>query len=582
MPTKYKKTARVLFFFTLLLLAGSLAPAIDSPQPLKPRTAPPAPRFDRLHPNEEILDNLKGYAAAYPDWVRLESIGKTSLGGDTWLLTLTNPATGGELEKPAMYIDGATHANEVQGADTVLYTLDFMLKNYGRLKSVTRLMDRATFYFVPIVSWDSRNKWFHEPSTPSYPRSVQVAIDDDRDGMADEDGPEDLNGDGVITQMRKKVPLGQGDYKLDPEDPRRMVRVKADEGEQGNYILLGQEGIDNDGDGRVNEDSAGYIDPNRTWAYGWQPRYVQAGSTRYPLQIPETRNIAEWALGKPNIAAVQSFHNSGRMILRGPGYKAGPYDPSDVKVYDRIGKEGEKILPGYNYWVIWKDLYTAYGGTTDHFYGIHGAIAFTNELYGPEQDFDGDGKVSEEEKLKFNDRLTLGRMFMDWKEFDHPRYGKVEIGGYRSDTGRVPEGWMLQEDCHRNAAFVLFHASQLPEIRFGDVTVEKLGHKLWRVQAWVHNDGGIPTVTGIARKNKIHRPDLATLKGAKVLSSGVVRNRWFNQVRLQRYRPERLEVDTLDGHGRKELFFLVEGDGPVNLEYSSVKAGTIRTRVELK
>ena len=34
----------------------------------------------------------------------------------------------------------------------------------------------------------------------------------------DEDGPEDLNKDGVITVMRVKDPAG--DYMIDPDDPR--------------------------------------------------------------------------------------------------------------------------------------------------------------------------------------------------------------------------------------------------------------------------------------------------------------------------------------------------------------------------
>ncbi len=48
-------------------------------------------------------------------------------------------------------------------------------------------------------------------------------------------------------------PFGQ--YKTDPEDPRLMVRVKP--GEKGEWTLLGEEGIDNDGDGKINEDGEG-------------------------------------------------------------------------------------------------------------------------------------------------------------------------------------------------------------------------------------------------------------------------------------------------------------------------------------
>ncbi len=550
-------------------------------QTLEAKVPPPDPHFNRLNHNDEIVRFLRGYVASYPDWVKLESIGKTTGGSDTWLVTINNPKTGPELSKPAMFVDGATHANEVQGTETVLYLIDYMLDNYGKLDKVTELMDRTVFYFVPMVNPDSRAKWFDAPATPNYPRTVPVKIDDDRDGRVDEDGYEDLDGDGELTQMRKKVPLGQGRFRLDPNDPRRLVPIEEDE--LGDYIRLGGEGIDNDGDGLVNEDGVGYVDPNRTFAYGWAPRYVQPGSTDYPLQVAETRNIALWALEHPNIAAAQSFHNTGRMILRGPGTKAmGRYEVSDIQVYDRIGKEGENIIPGYSYFILWKDLYSAYGGTIDHFYGIHGAIAFSNELFGPQQDFDKDGEVTEEERLKFVDLLTLGRMTVEWKEFDHPQYGKIEIGGFRHDTGRVPEGWMLEEDCHRNALFVLYHARQLPKIRFDDPTVEKVDGDLYRVHVPVVNERSIPTVTAIARKNKLHRLDLATVEGAKVVASGIVRDLYLNKVDLQKHRPERLMVPSVEGLSTRTLFFLVEGKGSITVAYDSVKAGKISQDIELR
>ncbi len=564
-----------------LLLIGAASFALRAGEPLAPKATPPDPHFNRLYHNDLIYEMMRGYAKAYPDWVKLESLGKTSAGGDTWLLTINNPKTGEADAKPGFYIDGAIHANEAQSTETVIYMIDYMLKNYGKLDSVTETMDRAVFYFVPIVSADSRAKWFDEPSTPNYPRTVQVPVDDDRDGAFDEDPFDDLNGDGVITQMRKKVPLGQGGFKLDPKDPRRLIQVEDDE--LGDYIQLGSEGLDNDGDGAVNEDNPGYIDPNRSWGFYWQPRYVQAGSCQYPLQIPETRNIAVWALGKPNIAGVQSFHNTGRMILRGPGAKSEkPYPGEDVQVYDFFGEEGEKILPGYRYWVTFKDLYTVYGGTTNHFYGIHGIVSFTNELHGPEQDFDGDGNVSNEEQMKFNDRLAQGRMFIPWKPFDHPQYGKVEIGGFRNDSIRAPEGWMLEEDCHRNAAFVLFHAYHLPMIKFGEPEVEKVDRSLWKVYAPIVNHRGMPTMTAWARDNKLHRPDIATVSGATVVSSGIVQNRYLNRVRLQENRPERLLVNGVGGMSTRMLYFLVEGKGSITLSYDSLKGGKISKRIELK
>lgn len=550
-------------------------------EPIQPKATVPDPHFNRLYHNREIIDFLRGYAKAFPEWVKLESIGKTSGGSDTWLMTISNPKTGKPESKPAFYIDGAIHANEAQGTETVLYIINFLFHNYGKLDRVTESMDRTTFYIIPIVSPDSRAKWFDEPSTEDYPRTVQVKIDDDRDGALDEDQFDDLDGNGSITQMRKKVPMGEGTHRLHPKDPRILVPVKKDE--LGDYVQLGLEGIDNDGDGRVNEDTTGYVDPNRTWGFNWQPRYVQAGSTQYPLQIPETRNIATWALDKTNIAGVQSFHNYGRMILRGPGAKnEKPFPAQDIGVLDFLGEEGEKMLPGYNYLISWKDLYTVYGGTTEHFYGIHGIFSFTNELNDFEQDFDGDGTVSEEELIKFNDQLTLGRMFIPWKAYTHPQYGEIEIGGYRFDTRRVPEGWRLEEDCHRNAAFVLFHAYHLPRLSVGAVRVKELNGNLYEIHIPILNDRAIPTMSAKARNEKLHQADIATVNGAKVLASGLVQDVFLNKVSLQKHRPERLLVDGVDGMSTKTLYFLVEGKGKVSFTYQSPKGGTLSSQIELK
>lgn len=577
------RTSRSIFLGGLgaLALFAAVPSSLRAAEPLKPQGDPPAATFNRLHTYEEIVGYLKEYAAAYPKWTRLESIGKSGQGRDLWMITITNPATGSELSKPAMYIDGNTHANEVQGAEAALYTVDFLLKNYGRLPRVTEMLDRSVFYVLPVVNPDGRTLWFKGPSNADFPRTVMVPRDDDRDGKVDEDGFDDVDGDGYITTMRKKVPMGQGNRKLDPKDPRLLVDLAP--GEMGDWLFLGEEGIDNDGDGRVNEDTVGYVDPNRTWGFSWEPEYVQAGAGSYPLSIPETRSIATWALQHPNIAALQSYHNNGQMILRGPGAKADPlYPAQDLKAYDLIGKEGEKLLPGYHYFISWKDLYTVHGATTDHFYNLTGALAFTNEMYNPPADFDKNGEVSDEELMKFNDELALGRQFVDWHPYNHPQYGPVEIGGFKRDVGRVPEGWALEDETHRNNSFALLNAYHLPRLSIGEAVVRKAGDGLWKIEVPVLNDRAIPSMTAMAVQNRVHRQDVATVTGGKVISSGLVNDPYLDKIDVQEHRPDRLKVPGVDGLSTRILFFLVQGDGDVTVTYDSLKGGKISKKIALK
>ncbi|HCT45472.1 MAG TPA: hypothetical protein DF699_09685, partial [Phycisphaerales bacterium] len=209
--------------------------------------------WNRFYDYEEVTQIVKDLVAAYPDLLSVESLGKSEQGRDLWVVTLNNPETGKAEDKPAMYIDGNVHGNEVQATETVLYAIWYLTKSYGEVEQLTDLVDRVAFYFVPSQNPDGRAEWFANPNTPRSARTGQRPTDNDYDGQLDEDGPEDLDGDGHITSMWKFDPNGR--YRRNALDPRIIERVP--EGEQGELSRLGSEGIDNDGDGRINEDGPG-------------------------------------------------------------------------------------------------------------------------------------------------------------------------------------------------------------------------------------------------------------------------------------------------------------------------------------
>ncbi|MHC4180598.1 MAG: M14 family metallopeptidase, partial [Planctomycetota bacterium] len=258
-----------------------------SESPYQPVGAPADPkvsaRWNRYHDYAEATKLLKAMAEAHPQRARLKSLGRSYGGREMWLLTVTNFQKGDDRAKPAFWIGGAIHANEIQGTQVTLYTAWYLLEMYGRTPFVTRLVDDRTFYLLPMMSPDSRDAHMYRPNTTSSPRAGQRPVDDDRDGLMDEDPPDDLDGDGHITQMRIRDPNGR--WKPHEKYPHMMVRAEDDQ--RGQYRLLGSEGFDNDGDGRVNEDGDGYYDPNRDWAWRWQPRHIQRGAYRYPFSILE-------------------------------------------------------------------------------------------------------------------------------------------------------------------------------------------------------------------------------------------------------------------------------------------------------
>ena len=106
----------------------------------------------------------------------------------------------------------------------------------------------------------------------------------------------------------------------------------------------------------------------------------------YPFELPEAKAINDFLLAHPNIAGVQSYHNNGGMILRGPGAEwVGEYPRADIMVYDELGRNGERILPFYRYLVIWSGLYTVHGGFIDWTNDGLGILSFSNELWSNEQ-----------------------------------------------------------------------------------------------------------------------------------------------------------------------------------------------------
>lgn len=375
---------------------GALFPAPVTAQADRTPKLPIA--WNRFYDYDGITELCRLISTTWPRLCRLEFIGESVEGRRMPLLIIGNPATGDEAGKSAMWVDGNVHGNEVQGAEACVYLAWTLLERYGELDAITELVDERVFYILPMVNPDGRQYWFDAPNTPNSSRSGKKPLDNDGDGLLDEDGPDDMDGDGELLSMRKRVAPGTGTHRLDPDDPRQLIPVPADKRVSGgaDYIRLGQEGYDNDGDGRTNEDGPGGYDMNRNWGSGWMPSYIQYGAGDYPFSFPETDAIGQFILAHPNIAAVQSFHNAGGMILRGPGAKAREdyYGRSDLQVYEAIADEGVKLLPHYRSLIIFKDLYDVHGGFVNWTAEGLGIVSFTNELWAGTQYY-GDPKSSD-------------------------------------------------------------------------------------------------------------------------------------------------------------------------------------------
>lgn len=584
-------------FFALIIFALFLITSLVLSQDYLPRTWKTRKvnlSFNKYYDWQEMETALRQLEKAYPKFLKLGTIGKSYLGREMWYMTINNPQTGKEIEKPAMYIDANIHGNEVQGGEVCLYTIWYLMENYDYNQYIKDLVDDHVFYLFPSVNPDGRDYWLHKGGSS---RSRQFPYDNDDDGLYDEDGAEDIDGDGEIGSMFIKVKPGEGTHRLSDKGDRLVLIKKNIEGkpdEVGDYKFVGEEGIDNDSDGRINEDEPGGTDPNRDFGSYWQPPNIQRGASDYPFSWIESQHSRDFLYAHPNIAGVQAFHNSGGMILRGPGAQlAGEYKRADMSVYDAIGKDGEKIIEGYRYITIWSGLYTVWGGFTDFTHDLLGIYTFSNELWTSRDDLNHDKDTSDEERDFFDKYIDMNHTVIPMHEIDHPQLGKVIIDQDQTKlSGRVPPSWLLEELCHRNMAFCFYHTYHMPKPQIKKLEVEQVAPGLSNLKVTLYNERLMPTMSAAAIENKVQRPDMLSIDGnVKVLAAGRNKNYRMSQVpeRFRRYflRVEDSDVDYIDqkdlknlrlyngipGNAEVQYEFLVEGKGKVKIKLDCLKGG---------
>jgi hypothetical protein len=248
--------------------------------------------FDKYHTVDVVYTWLRRWEKKYPDIVDLYEVGKSFEGRPIYQMTLTGKKSGKDTDKPAAFFEGGRHSGEVTGTESVLWLTKYLLENYGKDADVTHLIDTKTIYLKPINNPDGHNLYLN---TAQSNRSTVRPEDNDGDGLLDEDSPDDLDGNGIILTMRWKDEK-KGTWILDPKDSsgRIMKRVPAGKG----IYLTSSEGIDNDHDGRINEDGIGGLDLHRNYPENWRPETettgrgnTQGGAGEYPLSETETRAV---------------------------------------------------------------------------------------------------------------------------------------------------------------------------------------------------------------------------------------------------------------------------------------------------
>jgi len=239
------------------------------------------------HDYAGLSSALKQLAQQHSEVIQLTSIGKTGKGRDIWMLQVSGTKGPDPLSKQALLIVGNAEGDHVIGSEVALGIAGYLAQNYGQDEEVTQVLDSRTFYIVPRLNPDGAELFF-STTLNEYAGNLNPR-DDDYDWKVDEDGPEDLNGDGLITLMR--VNDKAGDWYADDKNPRLMKKKTADTPLDTLYQLY-PEGTDNDGDGLYNEDGPGGFDINRNFPHNFGYRF--RGTKVYPASELETRALIDF------------------------------------------------------------------------------------------------------------------------------------------------------------------------------------------------------------------------------------------------------------------------------------------------
>jgi murein tripeptide amidase MpaA len=472
---------------------------------------PLSPEWDKYHSTEETHAVLKSWATAYPDLTNLYSIGKTLKGTELMVLEISNKATGEAETKPAYYYDGNIHAGELAGAEVSLHFAWYLLTNYSKSTRIKNLVDTRVLYIRPKFNPDGADLALN---TPTVLRSTPRPYDEDFDGLLDEDPGNDLDGNGVITRMRVKNRNGK--FKISKKDPRVLERRKQGEN-GGTYYDVYSEGIDDDKDGRYNEDGVGGIDMNRNFPRNWGLEFEQRGAGPYPLSEPETRATIEFINSRKHITGVFHGHTSGGFLFRLPSTTSwNNYNMADQRLIVELSNRyktttGQRVIPSYS-----NPRLHRHGTLISWSYWDFGVVAFVPEFWGGfVKDSDADGRITEYDRLAWNDKNLDGNGFVNWKSFNHPALGTVEIGGWnRKFTFQNPPPKFLKGEVEKYVEWMLWLAEISPKlvINSSKITAVENG-KVVRLSAEIQNIGYLPTnITQRALDAKLNQPVRAIIK----------------------------------------------------------------------
>ncbi len=278
--------------------------------------------YNYYHNSTEIDEEINRFHELVPELIDMEVIGQSYLGKNLTALKITNELR--TNQKAKTLVVAQHHAREPISAEAALRFIIYLLNNYKVDDDITKFIDTQEIYVIPTLNPDGLDRYVDLDD--HWLRKNLRPFDDDGDALVDEDTWEDVNLDGIISSFDVFDKVG-GDLF---------------------YSHTYYEGIDNDGDGKINEDPIGLTDLNRNYdmfwrdGTGWSPdttSQVYPGSA--PFSEPETQAFRDFAL-KHRFAMAYSLHSGINATYFADNPAGGWAEPF---LYTDMVQDYKEILP---------------------------------------------------------------------------------------------------------------------------------------------------------------------------------------------------------------------------------------------
>ena len=564
---------------TLLLFLGALGAPEASPQPEIARIQTDEESTLELLDHKSLQVAVQRLANEFPELITVLPVGNSRSGRKIDALRIA-AGTGNPSVLVVANLDGPL----AYTSSIALEEARMLASAYADDERVKTLLDTTTFYFIPRANPDAAEARFGRYL--SEQQASGHGIDNDRDGRMGEDSPSDVDGDGFVAWMR--VPDLEGEWTEDTTDPRVLVKADAKFGERGKWKLMREAG-DPDGDELAGEDSEFDAAVNRNFPARWEAHTARGGL--YATDEPETRALIEFVLAHDDISLVVTYGEQDNLVKPPKGIddeakankrvpKKGVYN-SDVALITVLSKEHARITES-----------KARGSDDDAgsfqwwCYEHRGLLTLNSAVWSPSlepiQLEEGESKPekSDDEREPSDDARLLAGLemldedftrFIDWKSFEHPTLGKIEIGGFAPYAKIEPPLGQLAELARKEGEFLMELGAWLPRLEIVECTSEKLGSGLLRIKATIENASRLPLVTRSAERNRafnLVEVAVTATRGTNFLGG---KKREFIH-----------ELDALGG--RAEFTWLLSSvAGPVQVSVISSHAGeSIVTPTEVK